>query len=418
MYGDFSNEQFGPLRPFGHEFKLPIEGQEANKTEFRDIGVLLPEENYTRVLFQQGRPITDADLNEQSARQLALTRALARSVFGWHGTSDCGFNYVFPAKIGDGNGTEKKTAPHICPGHYYVEGVRCENDQHGLLPPSTDKIQATTEADKNNYGVFLEAWDHSVSPLQDLAMREESLAGFDVSHRSRTRWALKFVYSKGLENNWQFPEVEPSRQNWQQIRKLIQHRFGRTTQHTRCLKVAIKLTSDQPHDCSPRLPSGAPGQFDSFLYRIEIHQPAPWKTSTTANAEGDNDKSRVASATFKWSRENGSALFAVTPINKTRLKVDSSGVTRDPLQEGDWVELLNEHGDPINPDKAIFQIASCREGEIVLDSEYQQKIFHGDALITSDGQFDKKLPQLKFVRRWFPGGAAKLYFEKGIRFKG
>jgi hypothetical protein len=70
---------------------------------------------------------------------------------------------------------------------------------------------------------------------------------------------------------------------------------------------------------------------ENQLYRIEIHH------GGMAGADAAN------SATFKWSRENGSVIFPIADIDETW--VNLAGLGRDEkldLHLGDWVEVVDD----------------------------------------------------------------------------
>src|SRR5436190_19023856 len=92
--------------------------------------------HFARVLLQQGRVTLDADANEQTAILLHLLRSLARDLYGPHGGLDVpkpGFELL---KRPDGQG--RPTDLEIRPGHYYVDGILCENEP--LRDPATGLV--------------------------------------------------------------------------------------------------------------------------------------------------------------------------------------------------------------------------------------------------------------------------------------
>ena len=106
----------------------------------------------TQVLMQQGRPQLDADWNEQVAEifwQYWRT-FVAEDLVGPYAGPDghCGFGVVTPASSPTtrepsnrlGSMLKKPGDFLIGPGHYYVDGIRCENHRYltysGQLHPS------------------------------------------------------------------------------------------------------------------------------------------------------------------------------------------------------------------------------------------------------------------------------------------
>src|SRR6266446_2952496 len=77
--------------------------------------------HFARVLLQQGRVALDADPNEQMDILLHYLRTLAKDLMGRHG-----------GPRGEDEGFLISAAPHgdflISAGHYYVDGILCENE--------------------------------------------------------------------------------------------------------------------------------------------------------------------------------------------------------------------------------------------------------------------------------------------------
>src|SRR5262249_11013445 len=99
--------------------------------------------HFSRVLMQQGRVQLDADWNEQAAILLHYLQALAADLIGPHGgpakedgTAGDGFR-IAVATDDKGNAITNDFA--IMRGHYYVDGILCEND--------SDTTRYTTQAD-------------------------------------------------------------------------------------------------------------------------------------------------------------------------------------------------------------------------------------------------------------------------------
>src|SRR5262245_57567219 len=76
-----------------------------------------PRRHCTSVLLQQGRVLTDADFNEQSAIQQAYLRALVVDLMGkrW--------------RVGDAFKLTGGSDLTIAPGHAYLGGLLCVNDE-------------------------------------------------------------------------------------------------------------------------------------------------------------------------------------------------------------------------------------------------------------------------------------------------
>src|SRR4029077_7944813 len=69
---------------------------------------------------------------------------------------------------------------------------------------------------------------------------------------------------------------------------------------------------------------------ENQLYRVEIHTPG-------------NTTDGIQRPTFKWSRENGSVVAAVTAVNGPTVTVDALGPDANlGFQAGQWVEMTSD----------------------------------------------------------------------------
>ena len=81
-----------------------------------------PRKHYSSVLMQQGRVQLDADWNEQQAIQQHHLETTARDVIGPSGAPSHNPGFAIE-KLLDESGNFQ-----IGPGHYYVDGILCENE--------------------------------------------------------------------------------------------------------------------------------------------------------------------------------------------------------------------------------------------------------------------------------------------------
>ena len=79
--GDFSRDSFGMLRDFAREL-LQDTSRNKDLSTLRDLSLL---GHFSRLLWQQGRVILDADLNEQIDILLHSLRSLAGDLIGPQG---------------------------------------------------------------------------------------------------------------------------------------------------------------------------------------------------------------------------------------------------------------------------------------------------------------------------------------------
>ncbi|MEI8021144.1 MAG: hypothetical protein WCH39_23260, partial [Schlesneria sp.] len=130
----------------------------------------------TRVLFQQGRPITDADLNFQAAIPYALHREFVQQLIPWHGTID-----VSP---------DSKRSYR----DYYVDGMRCQiptlingiNPFGGedALPSALNPVDSPEDLKSDTF--YIEIFEGSICDLQDPNLVDDSL--FKDEQQIITTW--------------------------------------------------------------------------------------------------------------------------------------------------------------------------------------------------------------------------------------
>jgi hypothetical protein len=101
-----------------------------------------PIKHYSRVLMQQGRVQLDADWNEMVELQLYLLRTLAADLIGPHGGPGDSFKIEI---VKDDN---EHDVPSIKAGHYYVDGILCENESALQHTTNQDFLPASLRTTK------------------------------------------------------------------------------------------------------------------------------------------------------------------------------------------------------------------------------------------------------------------------------
>lgn len=265
-----------------------------------------PTQHFTRVLMQQGRVQLDADCNEQRAIVWGYLRLLARDLFGPHGgAEDAGF------EISDVKLDDKKLDFKIGKGRYWVEGIPCENDQEDLTfrtQPGFPFPGHPDSPEDERYGadsfIYLEVWERYVSYLDQghASIREVALGGPDTAGRAKLQWRVG---------------VSPKGQGFDKL--------GRDELELPRLTAGLTSASASQDPCVQSPESRYRGP-ENQLYRVEVHSGGP-----------------AGTATFKWSRENGSVVFPVRSSKGERLVLEHLGRdSRLSLSHGDWVEVFDE----------------------------------------------------------------------------
>jgi hypothetical protein len=300
---------------------------------------------YTAVLEQQGRVALDADANEQRFIDERLRRTQTIDVIG-----------EFGGPIGDEGFaiTVSDNQILIGPGRYYVDGLLAENaaqvsyDSQSVPVPSSDPDAAALLAllppRQTLIAVYLQVWQRLVTALDDPCLREPALGQADTTAREQTVWR---VLARPVT-------VDVSSQPGPFCPALYGNQPAASTG-------TLTVTTSAPSGdcgCGPVAAAGYQG-VENQLYRVEIHagsDPGP--------------------ATFKWSRENGSVVSAVTGIKAAPggtgsvLQVSSLGPDANlGFGVGQWVELTDDtylYGDPPNAPGTLYQVTDLDKDALTL----------------------------------------------------
>lgn len=359
-----------------------------------------PLKHYARVLTQQGRVQLDADMNEQAAILLHYLQTLAADLIGPAGgpANNYGFEITNLAV---------STPPgpldfQIGFGNYYVNGLLCQADytpiaifQTGttnvfqvlnwnsdfeqktvpyyevfddsiestfapalvqITSPNQPASQITIQSlpakfssftnpklrriitylhqpdyafstqtgaisppplptNGSSVQIYLDVWERAVTYAEDDSIREVALGGPDTAARSKLVWQVKYK-SAAADGECSTPAPTPSR-GW--------------------LQAMAKQSSPSTNPCiiNPNASYSGP---ENQLYRVEIN-----RSGTAGTVAG-------SSATFKWSRENGSVIYPIAEGGGTAaVKVESLGRDdRFGLVEQNLVEVQDDRSVLLN----------------------------------------------------------------------
>lgn len=364
-----------------------------------------PLKHYTRVLTQQGRVQLDADANEQTAILLRYIRALAADLIGPAGGPESNLGF------GISSLSSSPTPPdfRIGFGNYYVRGLLCQADYRPIaispvdggvvqvrnwssdfeqktIPPYelfddivetsfepvvvqiTDANQAAGQVTiddlpatfsslvnpklrriitylhqpdyvfSNASGaisppplptgfcrIYLDVWERVITYAEDDSIREVALGGPDTAVRSKLVWQVKWAPIDD-DRTCGVPEQVVSR-GW--------------------LQAMAKQASRSTNPCIIN-PNAAYTGPENQLYRVEINR------GGTAGTDPAN------SATFKWSRENGSVIYPIASGGGTpAVVVESLGRDdRFGLVEGNLVEVQDDRSVLLNMPGRLLPVQS------------------------------------------------------------
>lgn len=279
------------------------------------------QHRFARVLMQQGRVLLDADWNEQTSILLHYLRTLAADIIGPRGGPGDGFKIVcddaYPCDF------------VIAWGHYYVDGILCENEPLRRCPPGAEvrPLRYTSQPDyplkkedearlekDTPYLVYLDVWERHLTHVEEAHIREVALGGADTATRARVVCQVK-VATKPKD-----APADVSCAEW--LRRV-------TAEGPRCLRARARVAAPSEDPCIIP-PEARYRGAENQLYRVEIH-------------DGGSAAAANCGATFKWSRDNGSVVMAIQTLQGAIATLDSLGPdARRGLAEGASVEIVDD----------------------------------------------------------------------------
>ena len=429
-----------------------------------------PLKHFTRVLLQQGRVQLDTDWNEQTAILVRYLRSLAADLIGQHGGPDEKSFAISPISPGDGISRDFV----IGAGHYFVDGILCEADselipitqffdddktlqvlywplgdlafrkeQYVEVSDAAGSVTAIVQAkvtgydaanrtltldrdvkptlssasqprlrqlttyftqpdyavpdkfNKSNYQVYIDVWERLITHVEDGSIREVALGGSDTAARSKVVWQVK---TTDLKESTVCMTVDQLKEQFQRANR-------------GWLKASAKQdsTSTEPCIISPDSRYRGP---ENQLYRVEIHR------------SGSVAGHTAQAATFKWSRENGSAIYPIISLSSgagsTTISLETLGRDdRFGLNEGDWLEVVDDDSVLLNRAEILLKIYAIDRPNMTVTLD--------GSLTSNVGQNAAKHP---LVRRWdhkegdpdkgglqFSGGAALIIEDKWLKLE-
>jgi hypothetical protein len=313
-----------------------------------------PQKHFMRVLMQQGRVLLDSDFNEQAAILLHYMQALARDLIGPHGgpEDNCGFEIItsperleelepIPENIGDLKEALEAGDFIIGKGHYYVDGVLCQNEDYVPFRKQPDSPDPGQLEDDSSYLVYLDVWERHITPNEDDDIREVGLGAHDTAARSALVWQVKASKLQGDEET-------------QDCEMLLQEKLETLRQPGRGELSARTRSTERPDNPCVIPPESRYRGTENQLYRVEIHESGTLtqhKETSAAGQQEDDDyglgrQGQAAGnnvATFVWSRDNGSITFPIIELNGNLAVVQHLG--RDSghtLSPNDLVEVVDD----------------------------------------------------------------------------
>ena len=347
-----------------------------------------PLRDFAGVVLQQGRLLLDADFNEFVALLDRRLRAETIDLTSFGPDPDQAGESWVPRQTPDGfRVTASAGKLTIGRGRMYVDGLLAEN--HGDQITGFDRELAeragTADTDYTEqpywptpdalpgggpHLAYLDVWDREVTALEapDLV---EIAVGVDTTARSQTVWQVRLLQNTGTASCASDDDEIPG---WSD---LIAPSAARLTTGT------VDVSADD--DPCELPPEGGYRGLENQTYRVEVH-----------------DGGAPGTATFKWSRDNGSvAIPVVEMVSTTVLRLASVGkddVLR--VSSNDWVEILDDHYE-LNRKPGVLRKVTVDDAERTIT--FSPAI---PADLRPANADDAATRHLR-VRRWDQGGVVK-----------
>lgn len=292
-----------------------------------------PLKRYSGVLMQQGRVQLDSDWNEEIDILKRRQRTTTLDMFGPLGIPYSTSPDAFLVGLIPGPPPDLS----IGTGRLYVDGIQIEAFEGENATYLTQPFLPTPLAEPLPQGdvvVYLDVWEREVTYIEDPTLLDVALGGADTTTRIQTVWQLR---------------IDP------RDRAACGADIGEPPSAGRLTTAAI--APPDPDDPCILPPVGGYRGLENRLYRIEVHEGGP-----------------LGTASFKWSRDNGSIVSVVRSIavsgTQTTLAVNRIG--RDQFmrfQIGDWVTVTDDHRELMGEPGEMAMVADIDDANlrIVLD---------------------------------------------------
>lgn len=275
-----------------------------------------PAKHFSAVRLQQGRVQLDADWNEQIDITAHRIETEIMDFIGQAGAPAQGAGFAIQAASAGASLTLSR-------GRYYVEGMLFELDADVAFAAQPDFPGAVLPSADGSYLAYLDAWQHHLSGREDPRLLDPALGDADTATRLRNvaQVKLQLLTDKDSKNPRDY--LPPWRPPWD-----LPISSG---------ALAARVSAPRP-------------LLENQLYRVEIHQGGGTGT-----------------ATFKWSRDNGSVAARVKGIagQTITLRAGGRGAQTD-FAANQWVEVITQaqalRGEP----GVLAEIAAVQGDELTV----------------------------------------------------
>jgi hypothetical protein len=353
------------------------------------------EKGYFKIIPQQGRILSDPDLNEMEDIRVHHDEATLQDIIGKCGTTieNNGFKIVELDPPGFGY--------KIKAGCYYMDGIRCElyEDINAIdqkdLPSFKDNSALPKQNEEGIHLVYLHLWKDLQTALDDPDIRDPAFGGPDTTSRGKIRCQVKLLKVGNIGD--QDKSCFDSFPEWDE---LVKPSLG-------TIQARSKPTATSDDFCL--LPPQAEYQgTENQLIRLEIHDPG------VAGQAG-----QPGVATFKCAKDNASHVVKLASISGQQLNFVSSIQDNNIFRSGDLIEVTNRHRELWRIPGSLARVASVEVGN-------NRLTFLADSVKGDEITNENYPPESETkIRKWdlagplelLPGDDDFIPFMDGIEFK-
>ncbi len=399
------------------------------------------EKRYSAVLQEQGRMMTDADLEEEHRILADRIESDAAELIGGCGGpfEDAGFGLL---PVG--------STIEIGEGSYYVDGIRVENE--GDLPGTGHGIVSDAywppAGGTGRYVAYLDVWRRLITALDDPSIREVALGGPTTAAREQTVWQVRLERVEGNptcldglpdlhETTGEMaaratPEAamtDPCDVPPSAGFKGLENQFYRIEVHDQGEAFDVSGAADVfdiggfPADATNAVTLADPTVVD-IGDAVEVYAEDSPLTSTFAHvtakngsdiilsadlpglANGQVPRLRRVRATFVWSRDNGSVVTGINRIEATEISVQDLGPDEVlGFAPNQWVEITDDRNELDTRPGQLARIASIDTVRQVIVLKTPVSPLDPDPL-NETGVHEAMHPK---IRRWDGAGAIRFH---------
>ncbi|MGH9493379.1 MAG: DUF6519 domain-containing protein [Candidatus Sulfotelmatobacter sp.] len=195
--------------------------------------------------------------------------------------------------------------------------------------------------------IYLDVWERVITYAEDDSIREVALGGPDTAARTKLVWQVKWVQAPPGANaggecatfESLYGQLQPANRGW--------------------LQAMAKQGSPSTDPCIVN-PNASYTGPENQLYRVEINR--------AGGSWNGADPTDSTSATFKWSRENGSAIYPIASGGGTAsVVVETLGRDdRFGLTPGEFVEVQDDRSVLMNLPGNLLTVQSIDSSTLIV----------------------------------------------------